>query len=228
MDFVRNKITLPSPQSQITEEERNNSDNLDILGTLLTCEPLRACDEDDFSVSQKEAITIRMEELTEDLKQTTYSTAEAAARAIHDSELFEFARELGIEFGVIIDDTNSPVEIESSFTSFRSDRVGFPVEMTERKTAIHNHPRGGSVWQQDAVAAAEIHGKRICQEDQDYTIYASGAYLSRAKVKQVVGITDPSSFRFELEELRNGKWESESDAFDNSADPVSFDCPKIE
>ncbi len=32
MEFVRDKITLPDPQNQVTEEERNNSPNLDIFG----------------------------------------------------------------------------------------------------------------------------------------------------------------------------------------------------
>ena len=103
--FPRERLTLPTPQNQVTEEERSSSPNRDVLEGFPACAFPASCVKDDFLEEQIDIVNSRLEELHDELKRVTYATSNDAAIAIHKSDLYEFSRQVGIEVLVTIDNT---------------------------------------------------------------------------------------------------------------------------
>ena len=225
MEFVRDKITLPAPQNQVTDAEREDSPNKDVTEGLLRCTYNVPCYPDDYTPRQKLDINSRLEELLLPLASATYSSTDEAAIAIHDSQLHMFARELGIEVLITIDDTVNPVQIINVSTSFNTGFVGIPSD-SYGKSIWHNHPGPFGVWQGDAASYANGFGPDICNQERDFTVYASTSSLSKANVKQVIGIVDKSSFKFSASvySKEDSMWESRTYNFRDDADEVNVSC----
>ena len=224
-EILIDNLALPSPQNPVTEEERSNSPNLDAFPGLLTCTYMLPCVRDDFSEAQQNAINIRLAELLVPLSGQTFTSADAAAVAIHKSDLHSFAKLLGIEVLVTIDDTSAPVKITNVFTSFNTEAVGIP-DYSLNKSLWHNHPNGLKVWQGDAAKYVNRIGSDICSSDRDYYVYASGYSLTRASIKQAIGIVDPSSYKFLYHEFQenDNDWPARNSAFSEAAVDVNFEC----
>ena len=225
-EILIDNLALPSPQNPVTEEERSNSPNLDAIPGLLRCTYMLPCVRDDFSRAQQNAINTRLTELLVPLAEKTYTSADAAAVAIHKSDLHSYAKLLGIEVLVTIDDTSAPVKITNVFTSFNTEAVNIP-DYSLNKSLWHNHPNGLKVWQGDAAKYVNRIGSDICSSDRDYYVYASGYSLTRASIKQTIGITDPSSYKFSYHEFRenDNDWPARTSAYSNGAVKVNFECP---
>ncbi len=226
-EFMVDRLALPSPQNPVTEDERNSSPNLDAIPGLLRCTYMLPCISGDFSQAQKASIYTRLTELLVPLSEQTYTSADAAAEAIHKSDLHSFSKLLGIEVLVTIDDTSTPVEVTNVFTSFDTEKVGIP-EYSLDKSLWHNHPNGLRVWQGDAAKYVNRIGSSICSSDRDYYVYASGYSLTKASIKQTIGITDPSSYKFLHHELQeeDNDWVARTSAYSEEAVDVDFECPK--
>ena len=225
MEFVRDKITLPAPQNQVTDAEREDSPNKDVTEGLLRCTYNVPCYPDDYTPRQKLDINSRLEELLLPLASATYSATDEAAIAIHDSQLHMFARELGIEVLITIDDMVNPVQITNVSTSFNTGFVGIPSD-SYGKSIWHNHPGPFGVWQGDAASYVNGFGSDICNQERDFTVYASTSSLSKASVKQVIGIADKSSFKFSASvySKEDSMWESRTYNFRDDADEVNVSC----
>ena len=225
MEFVRDKITLLAPQNQVTDAEREDSPNKDVTDGLLRCTHNVPCYPDDYTPRQRLGINSRLEELLLPLASATYSSTDEAAIAIHDSPLHMFARELGIEVLVTIDDMVNPVKITNVSTSFYTEFVGVPSD-SYGKSIWHNHPGPYGVWQGDAASYVNGFGSDICNQERDFIVYASISSLSKANVKQVIGIADKSSFKFSasIYSKEDSIWESRTYDFRDDADEVDVSC----
>ena len=224
--FPRERLTLPTPQNQVTEEERSSSPNRDVLEGLPACAFPASCVKDDFLEEQIDIVNSRLEELHDELKRVTYATSNDAAIAIHKSDLYEFSRQVGIEVLVTIDNTSTPVKLDGVYTDFNSGNVGIPRDSIG-KDLWHNHPNALQVWQGDAASYVNRFGEDLCEENGDFTVYASGAILSKADIKQVIGITDTASYQFmynEWSEPRN-TWDTRTSPFSDAAVAVKVICP---
>ncbi len=180
-------------REQITLDERKASGYWDLLAVMPACTFLEEAEctrtnLDFFGTREKRAIKNRLDGLIADLAGRTYESADAAARALHDSELHKLAYFLNIEVGAIIDDTVYPVRIENSVvTDFESRSVGNSArDLAEGKSVWHNHPSGSDIWWWDAVVYALNHLDAACSAGNNITAYASGASLSKASVRQVL------------------------------------------
>lgn len=228
LEFLKDNLSFPSPQPPVAEKERANSPNLDAIPGLLKCTYELPCTEEDFTDPQKQDINTRLTELLSIISQKTYSSTDDAAKAIHNSGLHEFAKILGIEILVTIDDASRPVKITSVYTSFNTIRVELlPSHLGY--SLWHNHPRSfAPIWQGDAANYANALGSKICSEKNDYTVYASsGKQLTKATIKQTIGISNPDDYMFNYAELQknNMDWLAKKSAFSKDANEVDFDCP---
>ena len=226
MEFVRDKIALPDPQNQITEEERNNSPNLDIFGdsNFPQCDAYEnLCNEGSFSDEQIEAIDRRIQELQNEFIFKGFPSADAAAIALHDSELYKFAQEIGIEVYAIIDTTSIPVRIRTVGTGYRTGDTG-EYQAPTGSIIWHNHPSLRPIWPNDLILSLDLYMDDICQPGVDYTVYASGARLTRAKVKQIIDITDPATFVFRYEARINQVWEEFTTVGLRGLEPPADSC----
>ncbi len=175
-----------------------------------------------FRKIKKDYFRGKLEEFFTELTNRTYESADAAARALHDSDVHKLAYFLNIEVGAIIDDTVSPVRIENSLvTNFESGGVrNSPRELAEGKSVWHNHPRGGHIWWWDAVVYAINHLDAVCSAGNNIAAYASGAYLTKASVRQVLNrsiMTRNVPFDFQVDV---GGWQNDSSqyTFDMASD----------
>ena len=175
------------------------------------------CTANDFTDNQKEFYRGKLTGLFADLTSETYESADAAARALHDSEVHKLAYFLNIEVGAVIDDTTYPVRIENSLvTDFESGSVGNSRrELAEGKSVWHNHPRGSHIWWKDAVIYATNHLQTVCGENSNPATYASGVNLSKASVRQVLNRSIimgnvPFDFQVDVESV----WQNESSQYD--------------
>lgn len=223
LGFVHDRIALSKPTA-MTAAEIAKSPDLDVLGTMPDCWPVKACNADSFTAVNRKDIQRRLEGLSGPLTSAAYASAEAAAIALHGSDLHAFATALGIEFGAVIERTATGAKIDKVFTAFDSKELGVEATRAGGKTLWRNQPNKIAVTQGDAVRYAELVEDTICAVGTDYMLYASGANLTRAKVKQTVGIAAPATFRFAYEQRIDGVWKAATSPADDSAGTVSFDC----
>ncbi len=223
MDFARGKVTLPDPQTQPTKEERMDSPNLDVLDNL-NCSPINPCTKESFTPEQISAIDNRIAELSNEFMEKEYQNTDQSAISLHNSELYDFAQELGIEVYAVIDQETIPAKITKISTGYRTRDTGPTGEESIGKTIWHNHPTYGTVWQNDISSMAERNRDKICMPGIDYTIYASGVRLTRASTRQAMNIEDPSQFVFKYYIYRNGNWEEQTEVGFRNGTPPSFSC----
>ena len=201
----------------ITLDERRTSGYWDLLATMPDCTfwEKSTCTKFDFSMREQRAIKSKLDELFSELTGRTYESADAAARALHDSEVNKLAYLLNIEVGAIIDDTTSTVRIEDSlFTDFESRRVGIPA-VGQGKSIWHNHPSGSNIWWRDAVEYTINNLNIVCGEGNSAATYASGDNLSKASVRQVLNRSIMmGNVPFDYQVDVGSVWQNESSQYD--------------
>ena len=208
VDFQRDRITLPTPQNQISEEERNNSPNLDVLKNLPPCNRENPCTPSSFTDEQQDAIRVRIDELAEPIIKVGYSSADDAAIALHKSGLVNFSAEIGIEFYAIIDNSVTPNKIVLVSTNLYTLNTGDMGIQSIGLPNWHTHPSGEIVSQNDAAASAINNEGTICIDGVDHTTYVSGVRLSKANAKQMIDVSNPEDFLFTFVIHRNDAWET--------------------
>ena len=200
----------------ITLEERMASGYWDLLNGLKPCTYVerRVCNISNFSSEQRMDISSKLNELLGDLASQTYTSADAAARALHNSELKKLAYYLNIEVAVIIDDSTSPVRIDDFIrTQWNSVRVrtnGLEIG----RPVWHFHPNGTYVWWADATIYIRNNRSFVCSiQSRDFTVYVSGRDLTKAGVRQVFdGQIAGERFDYLVDSV--GVWQNESDQYD--------------
>ena len=226
VEFQRDRMALPAPQVQITDEERNNSPNLDVLDDLPDCDIIRRelCNEDSFTDEQQDAIRTRIDELSVPLQDKIYSSADEAAIALHESDLVAFSFEIGIEIFAIIHNLTTRIRIIRVGTNFRTNETGEMGEIAEGLDTWHTHTSGRYIAQPDASQTAKYNSDTICIPGVDHTTYVSGVRLSKANAKQMIDISDPGDFVFRYMIHRQELWQNETRPGTGAADLPEFTC----
>ncbi len=193
LNDAQGRIIMQAPQNPIVEPPTPHYDpdspNADILKDI-TCYP--TCEPDDFTKEQKDAINARMKEYFDDELDTGIIDEQDAMLLVHNSKLWDFAFELGIEFVVVLDKIKW--EFVQRKTDFKYYKVGY--RRGKNRIPIHNHPSAiasDGIWENDLDEQAILYGEDICGDNEkdfwNYVSYVeeSGTRrLSRAKVSEMI------------------------------------------
>ena len=197
-------------------DERMSSGYWDLLNGLDPCtyEENGVCNISHFPDDIRPDIRSKLDELLADLASETYASADAAARALHDSDLKELAYYLNIEIAVVIDDSTSSVRIDD-FLQTRWSSEGVRTNGLEAgKPVWHTHPNGTYVWWADATVYIQNNKSFVCNlQSRDFTIYVSGRDLTKAGVRQVFNARVAGE-RFDYLVDSENVWQNRVDQYD--------------
>lgn len=155
----------------------------------------KECLPDDFTYEEKIQIYNEIQVLAQGVYNGAYSSADEAAEALHNSELYQYSVDNGIEVWAVIDPVSyAVITVDTGYNHEYSDGI----QVHEDKIWWHTHPGGASVWYKDINSA---HSERVP------VIYATGDELSKAPTS---GVNDPPlrlGDGYKKYILRNGIWE---------------------
>ncbi|MFA0814022.1 RHS repeat domain-containing protein, partial [Microbulbifer epialgicus] len=137
----------------------------------------------DYSDVEKATILDRTNEITADIRNSSYGSTQAAAAALHENEaLREMAEKYGLEFWAVIDKKTFAIkEVSTGFSS--GEALGAHDGAFRPGDSIwHTHPSGRKVWSGDLQATVGAGGRWV---------FASGRQLSGIDV-YTTGYTRPS------------------------------------
>ena len=200
----------------ISLDERMSSGYWDVLNGLDPCTYVEngVCNISHFPDDIRPDIRGKLDELLADLASETYASADAAARALHDSDLKELAYYLNIEVAVVIDDSTSSVRIDDFLQTQWSSEGVRTYGLEAGKPVWHFHPNGTYVWWADATVYIQNNKSFVCNlQSRDFTIYVSGRDLTKAGVRQVFNARVAGE-RFDYLVDSENVWQNRDDQYD--------------
>lgn len=134
------------------------------------------CEEKDFSAEERQAVQKQIDDLAGPLKKASYSSYDAAAKALHESGLAKLFDALGIEGWAVID--RKTFAIKSVGTGFSSLFAEGVYNRSISKyvwgdVVWHTHPDGGPAWYGDLNSAIGGGATRIYASGKSLTYIAS-------------------------------------------------------
>ena len=124
------------------------------------CGETGKCHPGDFTSEEKAAIQAKIDKLSVDVKAGEYGSMEGALDALHDSGLYDYAQELGLELYANID--GSTYEVYNVSTGFdKGFAIGSRTALRASGDIIrHTHPSKGRIHAGDLRSITDHVGKK--------------------------------------------------------------------